>query len=296
MGSSLSVSERPRHEASSLVWSRAIAYSRLIIVYRFPESWSRRSALTKAFWGGLMPATNFLLLLGALWTLVLILFVWAHLPERTIAEIIRGMRSPSWHSNALGICGDRATMMTRWGQPSVRSADRRRSGRWQRPSRGTPIGDVTSVASYGMKFDTGSCASRGGENVFQPTAPFWEANTRSSIKPNSAFNAPLRVRVLVELSWASRTRRVPHHGVCEEPMTVRRTVPTLLLHPTTSCPRCDGRRILALAVNTGSQFAWHECHQCGYLWAIPYGWMPHTQPHVRKSIKGGVAWFPVHPT
>jgi hypothetical protein len=51
-----------------------------------------------------------------------------------------------------------------------------------------------------MKFDTGSCASRGGENVFQPTAPFWEANTRSSIKPNSAFNAPLRVRVLVELS------------------------------------------------------------------------------------------------
>ena len=52
-------------------------------------------------------------------------------------------------------------------------------------------------------------------------------------------------------------------------MTVNDTVPTLLLYSTTSCPRCEGRRILAHAVSTESQFAWHECHECGYLWAIP---------------------------
>jgi hypothetical protein len=72
-------------------------------------------------------------------------------------------------------------------------------------------------------------------------------------------------------------------------MTVRRTVPTLLLHPTTSCPRCDRRRILALPVNTDSQFAWHECHDCGYLWAIPHGWTPHPQPPVRKDPERGLA-------
>jgi hypothetical protein len=39
--------------------------------------------------GGLMPAVLFLLLLVALWIVVLILFVWMHLPEPTIAEIMR---------------------------------------------------------------------------------------------------------------------------------------------------------------------------------------------------------------
>jgi hypothetical protein len=36
-----------------------------------------------------MPAVLFLLLLVALWIVVLILFVWMHLPEPTIAEIMR---------------------------------------------------------------------------------------------------------------------------------------------------------------------------------------------------------------
>lgn len=42
-----------------------------------------------------MPATVFLLLLVGLWMVVLILFVWTYLPERTIAEIIRALESRS---------------------------------------------------------------------------------------------------------------------------------------------------------------------------------------------------------
>ena len=42
-----------------------------------------------------MPATVFLLLLIGLWMVVLILFLWTHLPQRTIAEIIRGLESES---------------------------------------------------------------------------------------------------------------------------------------------------------------------------------------------------------
>jgi hypothetical protein len=64
-------------------------------------------------------------------------------------------------------------------------------------------------------------------------------------------------------------------------MSVNETVSTLLLHPRTSCPRCDGRQILALSVNPDSQFAWHECDECGHLWAIPHGWTPH-QPGPRQ--------------
>ena len=39
------------------------------------------------------------------------------------------------------------------------------------------------------------------------------------------------------------------------------TVPTILVHPTRACTRCDGRRILALVVNPESSFAWHECEE-----------------------------------
>jgi len=42
-----------------------------------------------------MPATVFLLVLVGLWMVIVVLFVWAHLPERTIAEIIRGLESES---------------------------------------------------------------------------------------------------------------------------------------------------------------------------------------------------------
>ena len=42
-----------------------------------------------------MPATVFLLFLVGLWMVVLILFVWMHLPERTVAEIIRSLESQS---------------------------------------------------------------------------------------------------------------------------------------------------------------------------------------------------------
>jgi len=101
------------------------------------------------------------------------------------------------------------------------------------------------------------------------------------------WNAP-RVLECLQLSWASRTWRVPHHGPCEEPMTFRCTVPTLLLHPTTSCPRCDRRHILALAVDA-------ESDPCGSLWPIPHGWTAHTKPAMRWSTERGLAWSPVHP-
>jgi hypothetical protein len=66
-------------------------------------------------------------------------------------------------------------------------------------------------------------------------------------------------------------------------MTFKHTVPTLLLHPTASCPRCDGREVRALGVNTESQSAWHERHEYDYLWAIPQGWSPHAD--LRQSTK-----------
>jgi Zn ribbon nucleic-acid-binding protein len=72
-------------------------------------------------------------------------------------------------------------------------------------------------------------------------------------------------------------------------MTFTYTVPTLLLHPTTACPRCDGRRILALATNTENRFAWHECHECGYLWAVPHGWMTDADARPPHSAKRGIA-------
>jgi hypothetical protein len=72
-------------------------------------------------------------------------------------------------------------------------------------------------------------------------------------------------------------------------MSVDQTVSTLFLHPTISCPRCDGRRILALSLNPDTQFAWHECHGCGHLWAIPQGWTPHLEPGPRQLPKRGAA-------
>ena len=42
-----------------------------------------------------MPAILFLLLLVGLWIVALILFVWTHIPEPTIAEIVRALESRS---------------------------------------------------------------------------------------------------------------------------------------------------------------------------------------------------------
>lgn len=57
-------------------------------------------------------------------------------------------------------------------------------------------------------------------------------------------------------------------------MKTRTTIPTLLIHPTRACPRCDQRRLRPLAVNSSAVFAWHECEDCAYLWAVPQGWSP----------------------
>jgi hypothetical protein len=45
--------------------------------------------------------------------------------------------------------------------------------------------------------------------------------------------------------------------------------PTLLLHPSSACPRCDGSGVRALAHDAWSTMAWYECGHCAYLWAIP---------------------------
>jgi hypothetical protein len=71
-------------------------------------------------------------------------------------------------------------------------------------------------------------------------------------------------------------------------MNVKRyTTPTLLVHPTTACPRCDGGRIGALALDTESSFAWYECAECRHLWAIPRGWTPHAEPRPSYAADRG---------
>jgi hypothetical protein len=37
------------------------------------------------------------------------------------------------------------------------------------------------------------------------------------------------------------------------------------------CPRCDGEQIRALAPTcVESELVWHECQDCGRLWALPH--------------------------
>ena len=62
-------------------------------------------------------------------------------------------------------------------------------------------------------------------------------------------------------------------------------LPTLLNHPTRACPRCDRRRLRALAVNAFGAFAWHECEDCSYLWAVPQGWTPERTERLSRSAE-----------
>jgi hypothetical protein len=62
-------------------------------------------------------------------------------------------------------------------------------------------------------------------------------------------------------------------------------LPTLLNHPTRACPRCDRRRLRALAVNAFGAFAWHECEDCSYLWAVPQGWIPERTERLPRSAE-----------
>ena len=46
--------------------------------------------------------------------------------------------------------------------------------------------------------------------------------------------------------------------------------PALFVGLDRGCPRCDGILVRDLpVVAVGSTFDWHECQECGYLWAIP---------------------------
>ena len=68
-------------------------------------------------------------------------------------------------------------------------------------------------------------------------------------------------------------------------MTRATIVPTLMNHPLHACPRCDRRRLRALAVNEFGAFAWHECEDCSYLWAVPQGWTPERSSSVPTSAE-----------
>lgn len=66
------------------------------------------------------------------------------------------------------------------------------------------------------------------------------------------------------------------------------TVPTLLTRPATACPRCDDSRVVPLAVDSESSFAWYECEACKYLWALPQaGLEKATSLHVRSRQGSG---------
>jgi hypothetical protein len=77
-----------------LVRSRAMTYSCLSSFTAFLSP-DRAISPHQSHLGGLIPAIAFLLVLIGLWMAVLILFVWMHIPEPTIAEIIRGLESRS---------------------------------------------------------------------------------------------------------------------------------------------------------------------------------------------------------
>ena len=68
-------------------------------------------------------------------------------------------------------------------------------------------------------------------------------------------------------------------------MTRTTIVPTLLNHPTRACPRCDRRRLRALPINAFGSFAWHECEDCSYLWAVPQGWTPERGSQLPRSAE-----------
>ena len=78
----------------SLVRSRGMAYSGLSSFTAFlsPDHGDQPSP---KLLGGLMPAIPFLLLLVGLWIVALILFMWVHIPEPTIAEIMRTLEPRS---------------------------------------------------------------------------------------------------------------------------------------------------------------------------------------------------------
>ena len=88
--------------------------------------------------------------------------------------------------------------------------------------------------------------------------------------PTKRANVLTSCPELPAISW------VPHHGLTwEEPVHSAIRQPALLLHPRSACPRCDRPRVLALAPNIDSVFAWYECEDCGHLWSVPKGWTPH---------------------
>jgi hypothetical protein len=60
-------------------------------------------------------------------------------------------------------------------------------------------------------------------------------------------------------------------------------VPTSV--PMRACPRCDQPHLRALAVNTSEVFAWHECEDCSYLWAVPQGWTPERTEGLSRSAE-----------
>jgi hypothetical protein len=49
------------------------------------------------------------------------------------------------------------------------------------------------------------------------------------------------------------------------------TRPSVVVRWSRGCPRCDGEEIGALPpLCVDSELVWHECQDCGHLWALPH--------------------------
>ena len=77
----------------------------------------------------------------------------------------------------------------------------------------------------------------------------------------------------------------------EEPMgSFPSTRPTLVVHSSTSCPRCDGVCIRSVGVDAESAFEWRECLGCSFLWGLPRGWTRADGPLVSRAHQGAARW------
>jgi len=100
-----------------------------------------------------MPTTYvlFAMLVGA-WMLLVGVFIWMHVPERTISEVVRTVESRRWISNGRAkLPVQERRMIVRCDPSNARSADRNLSERSPRSSRPTHTGVVKRAARSGMK-------------------------------------------------------------------------------------------------------------------------------------------------
>ena len=56
-----------------------------------------------------------------------------------------------------------------------------------------------------------------------------------------------------------------------DPQPLITTRPSVVVRWSRACPRCDGEEMRALPPTcVESELVWHECQDCGHLWALPH--------------------------